>query len=322
MKRQLLITEKDAYSSRDVERLSEVFEVHQVVPKSQLQMAAIIGELDPDVLMVGIGYGIGGAEVIKSKRLKLVISPTTGIDHLNIRELEDRGVQVITLRDMKDGFRGVSSTAELAWALVLALARRLVSAANAVSAGEWQRERFLGQQLRNKTLGIVGLGRLGGFVAQYGLAFGMQVVATDTDTTVQNPEVSLVTMKKLLPICDVISIHVPLDSTTQGMIGIEQIREMKKGVLVVNTSRGEVVDESAIASALRSGHLGGYGTDVISGDSGWAGLVQPNPITELMGDGFNVVATPHIGGYSHEAVRHTRQLVVDYVLSRTEFQSS
>jgi len=321
VKRQLLITEQGAYSERDLKRLSEIFDVHRVVPKTPAEMAAAVREFDPDVMLIGLGLSIGTKEVIGSRRLKLIVSPTTGADHLNVKALEQQGVQVVTLRDTKKDFRSVSSTAELAWALVLALSRRLVSAANAVSSGEWQRENFLGQQLRNKTLGIVGLGRLGGFVAQYGLAFGMQVVATDVDSTIQHPEVLLVTMKKLLPICDVISIHVPLNTTTQGMIGVAEIAEMKSGVLLVNTSRGEVVDESAIANALRSGHVGGYGTDVVSGDSGWAGCVHPNPITQLANDGLNVVTTPHIGGYTHEAVAYTRQLVVDYILEHSEFRS-
>jgi D-3-phosphoglycerate dehydrogenase len=322
MKRPLLITEQDAYSTIDLQRLSEVFDVHQAGPKSQMELVSLVREFRPEVLMVGLGLVVGKNEVSGVENLRFIVSPTTGSNHLHTDELETLGIRVVTLRDMMDGLRSVSSTSELAWGLLLVLARRLISAVDSTSAGEWQREKFQGQQLRNKTLGIVGLGRLGRFVAQYGLAFGMRVIATDSEVTVSQPDVSLVTLRELLTDSDVVSIHVPLNTSTRGMIGIEEIKEMKAGSLLVNTSRGEVVDESAVASALRSGHLGGYGTDVLSGDSAWAGVVQPNPISEVAAEGFNVVITPHLGGYTHEAVSHTRQLVVDYVLNLEEYRSS
>ena len=322
MRRRLLITEQDSYLSGDLERLSKIFEVHRVVPRNQAELATAVREIDPEVLIVGLGIVVGRREVRDGRTLKIVVSPTTGTDHLRIEELETLGIQVISLRNMREDLRSVSSTAELAWGLVLILARQLVSAANSTSAGEWHREKFLGQQLRTKTLGVIGLGRLGRFVAQYGLAFGMRVVATDSAVTTQSSEILLVTIQELLAESDVISIHVPLNGTTRGMIGVNEVKSMKKGVLLVNTSRGEVVDEDAIASGIRSEHLGGYGTDVISGDSGWSGLVRANPITELVSGGFNVVVTPHIGGYTNEAVNHTRRLVVDYVLNHSDIRSS
>ena len=315
MKPRILITEQGAYPTAELDRLSEVFEVHRLTPSSQAEFASALQEVNPLILLVGLGFAVGNDEAAGSSELRFVVSPTTGIEHLQISELGLRGIRVITLQDMFNDLKGVSSTAELAWGLILCLARRIVPAVNSVSRGEWHRERFLGRQLRNKTLGVIGLGRLGQFLAEYGSAFGMNVLAVDPARKNPDSIAKLVRMPELLNEADVVSLHVPLNDNTAGLIGAKEIQAMKAGALLVNTSRGEVVDEDAVAAALRDGHLGGYGTDVLSGDSGWGGVVQSNPLTELMATGCNIVVTPHIGGYSSEAVSHTRKLVIDYILA-------
>jgi len=314
MKLRLLITERGGYEQDDLHRLSESFNVFTEAPESQADVTRLIQKHQPDVLVVGLGFSIGLAEISAATKLSLVASPTTGTDHLDAVCLRERGIQLMTLRDLADELGEVSSTAELAWGLLLALARGLINASVSVNQGEWEREKFLGTQLRGKTLGVVGLGRLGTYVARYGMAFDMPVLAVDPEPSLNSEKIEFCSLSELVHRADVISIHIPLTPKTAELFDQSVLEKTKTGVLIINTSRGEVIDELALANLVRKGHIGGYATDVIAGDAAWGGTVKPNAITPLISEGLNVIVTPHIGGYSHDAVRHTRQLIVEFLL--------
>jgi D-3-phosphoglycerate dehydrogenase len=315
MRLRLLITESAAYEDVDLTLLKRVFEVH-LMSSGDTDLERRIRDVQPNILLVGLGMTVGHTEIGAAQHLQLVVSPTTGSDHLDTELLQTRGIDILTLRDRQFVLEKVSSTAELAWGLLLTVARQIGRATASVSKGEWQRQRFMGMQLQGKTLGIVGLGRLGGYVADYGIAFKMLVIATDPNPASSRMDIELCSLDELVRRADVISIHVPLTATTRQMFNQSILEHIKVGGILINTSRGEVVDEVALATLVRSGHIGGYGTDVLSGDVGWDKEVQPNPVTALIAEGFNVVATPHIGGYTHEAVRFTRRLVVDALINR------
>jgi D-3-phosphoglycerate dehydrogenase len=315
MRLRLLVTESAAYEDVDLTLLKRVFEVH-LMSSGDTDLERRIRDVQPNILLVGLGMTVGHTEIGAAQHLQLVVSPTTGSDHLDTELLQTRGIDILTLRDRQFVLEKVSSTAELAWGLLLTVARQIGRATASVSKGEWQRQRFMGMQLQGKTLGIVGLGRLGGYVADYGIAFKMLVIATDPNPASSRMDIELCSLDELVRRADVISIHVPLTATTRQMFNQSILEHIKVGGILINTSRGEVVDEVALATLVRSGHIGGYGTDVLSGDVGWDKEVQPNPVTALIAEGFNVVATPHIGGYTHEAVRFTRRLVVDALINR------
>jgi D-3-phosphoglycerate dehydrogenase len=299
----------------DLTLLKRVFEVY-LMSSGDTDLERRIRDVQPNILLVGLGMTVGHTEIGAAQHLQLVVSPTTGSDHLDTELLQTRGIDILTLRDRQFVLEKVSSTAELAWGLLLTVARQIGRATESVSKGEWQRQRFMGMQLQGKTLGIVGLGRLGGYVADYGSAFKMLVIATDPNPASSRMDIELCSLDELVRRADVISIHVPLTATTRQMFNQSILEHIKVGGILINTSRGEVVDEVALATLVRSGHIGGYGTDVLSGDVGWDKEVQPNPVTALIAEGFNVVATPHIGGYTHEAVRFTRRLVIDALINR------
>ena len=177
MRPRLLITESAAYEDVDLTLLKRVFEVH-LMSSGDTDLERNIRDVQPTILLVGLGLMIGHTEIEAAQQLQLVVSPTTGSDHLDTELLQTRGIDVLTLRDPQFVLEKVSSTAELAWGLLLTVTRQIGRAAASVSQGEWQRQRFMGMQLQGKTLGIVGLGRLGGYVADYGVAFEMLVIAT------------------------------------------------------------------------------------------------------------------------------------------------
>jgi len=213
-----------------------------------------------------------------------------GLDNVDVAEASTRGVTVI---NSPEG--NIISTCELTMAMILGLSRRLCEASASAKAGQWDRNRFLGTELLNKTLGIVGLGRIGSAVAVRAAAFGMDIIACDPYCPAERATglgVELVTLEHLLGTSDVITLHAPLTDETRGMIGREQFRMMKKGVKFVNCARGGIVDEQALYDAIREGIVSGCALDVYENEP-----PEGSPLLAL----DQVIATPHIGAVTTEA---------------------
>jgi D-3-phosphoglycerate dehydrogenase len=189
--------------------------------------------------------------------------------------------------------------------LLLALLRRIVQASASAQDGDWNRDLFRGFELDGKRLGIVGLGRIGRKVAGYGLAFRMRVAAFDPYVTEWISGVERVdTLSALLSRSNVLSLHVPLNSETVGMIGADVFDLLPQGTILVNTSRGQIVEELSLVRALESGHLGGAALDVISHERDPKLRKQSRLLSYARGHD-NLLLTPHIGGATHESLART-----------------
>jgi phosphoglycerate dehydrogenase-like enzyme len=182
-----------------------------------------------------------------------------------------------------------SATAEVAWALVLALVKRIPQADKAVRGGGWQ-ESVITESLSGKTLGVLGLGRLGKYVARYGQAFGMNVIAWSphlTDERAAEVSVRHVSKEQLFRDADIVSVHLVSNASTRGIVGAAEIDAMKRSAYIVNTSRGPLIDEHALVSALQERRIAGAGLDVF-----WT---EPLPKDHVVRKLDNVVLTPHLG---------------------------
>jgi D-3-phosphoglycerate dehydrogenase len=226
-----------------------------------------------------------------SSSLKLVVRAGVGLDSVDLKAAEEFGIRVENTPE------AVSSTvAELTVALMLAVARRLPEADRMVKGGGWSKEKFMGLELRGKTLGIVGLGRIGCEVAKICRAMDMRVIFYDVIDRSEYARMygcePVASLERLLAESNVISIHVPLTPETYHMIGEREIALMKPGTILINTSRGAIVDEQALLEALKAGRLGGAGLDVYE--------EEPPKNMELLSLP-NVVCTPHIGAQTREA---------------------
>ena len=285
-------------------KLSEVFT--GTVKKSALQRVT--------ALVVGLGFPISRNLIDQLPHLRIIASPTTGLDHIDCEYATARKIQIISLQEHRTQIKSVTSTAELAWLLILGLSRRLPSVAAHVSLGSWNRVELMGTQLSGCTIGIVGFGRLGSQVASYAQAFGMRILAYDSAFTgvAQGLEhVNFVDSSYLLAESDVVTIHLPLTNETRGWLSEDRIASMKLNCILVNTSRGGIIDEHSACEALKEGKLGGLGLDVLDGDSSWTDVIPSNhPVNQLIHRGANILITPHIGGYTREAVRFTRDLII------------
>jgi D-3-phosphoglycerate dehydrogenase len=275
-----------------------------------------------EALFVRLGISVDARALDVASKLKWVVTPTTGTDHLDLPLLEKRGVRVISLKGEISFLDSITSTAEHTWALLLSLLRNLASAQQDVLNGKWRREPFLGRELSGLVLGIIGYGRLGRMVAEYGKAFRMRVLINDTSEEALSratPELRVTALDELLANSDVVSLHLPLNDQTHGFLSRPRIDGIKDGAVLLNTARGELVDDAAVLDALESRRLQGAAVDVLSGDARWGPDVSADATTRrwlnLAKDG-RVVVTPHIGGYTSSAVLRTREFVVEKFLEQ------
>jgi D-3-phosphoglycerate dehydrogenase / 2-oxoglutarate reductase len=256
------------------------------------------------------------AEVLeRAGRLRAIATPSTGLDHIDLTEAARRGIAILSLKDDTEFLSRVTATAELAWGLLLAVVRRLPGATAAARRGDWARDRFRGRQLSGKTLGVLGYGRLGRMVARYGLAFGMRVLACDVRAVQPEAGVEMTSFDSLLRESDVLSVHVHLTEANRGLVSAGAIAKMKPGAVLLNTSRGAIVDESALLAALESGRLAGAGLDVIHGE--WDADLANHPLIRYAAGHENLVITPHVGGVTHESqamtLEHTARKLAAYL---------
>lgn len=276
--------------------LAEMVDVVSVPPDR-----AALAQLLPrfDYYCAAIGVPVERALLERASRLKAIVTVSTGLDHIDLDCAAERGIEVLSLRGETAFLDNVTSTAELAFGLLLSVARRLPWASAAASRGEWARERFRGHQLSGLTLGVLGYGRLGRMMAEYGHAFRMRVLACDVKPVEAPDWVTVAPLERLLEESDAVSIHIHLTPENRRLIDARAIARMKPGAVLINTSRGAIVDEDALLEAIQQGRLAGAGLDVIDGELGED--VRQHPILRYAREHENVVVTPHIGGVTLEA---------------------
>lgn len=232
-------------------------------------------------------------------RLKVISTATTGSDHIARDGLEAAGVALHTLREDPELLRNITPAAELSWALVLACARRLPAAAAHVRDGGWTRENFPGLMLNGRCLGLFGCGRIGQWMAGYARAFGMRVLGHDPHLADWPANIERCAPEDLVAQADVISVHVHLSDETRGLLSADLLARAKPGAIVINTSRGAVIDEAALLAGLESGRIGAAGLDVLDGEP----EIATHPLLAYARRHDNLIITPHCGGFSPDAVR-------------------
>lgn len=242
---------------------------------------------------------VGAALFDAAPRLRIVSVAGTGDAHIDRAAAKSRGITVRTLSEDRELLEALDPTAEHTWGLLLACARHLTVAAEHVTRGGWERERFPGKLLAGRRLGILGLGRLGRKVARYGAAFGMDIIAHDHTDVPVPVGVRMVDLDTLFATADFLTIHVPLDDTTRGLVDRRLIRLMRPGAILVNTSRGAVIDEGALADALRISAIAGAALDVLTDEP----PAVDNPLIELAQRDQRLLITPHLGGYVPDILR-------------------
>jgi len=253
--------------------------------------------------------------------LTSIASPTTGLNHIDLAACERRGIQVFSLAQCRKAIEAVTSTSELTMGMIIALLRHILQAHQDVCVNKrWDRDHFRSRQLSHLTLGIVGLGRIGGHLALYARAFGMRVLAHDPfqpSSRFAAHQVEQCDLMPLLQTADVVSLHANLRDDNHFLLGEKEISAMRPSALLVNTARGELLDEHAAALALQEGRLGGVAVDVLSGEHDSVSW-NNSPLVRLARDGGNVIITPHLGGCTSDAMHITEECLAEHVVGVLE----
>ncbi|MEQ8667403.1 MAG: NAD(P)-dependent oxidoreductase [Rhodospirillales bacterium] len=273
------------------------------LPWDRALTLAAIG--DADAYLASTSIVVDAEFLDHAPKLKVIGSPSTGTDHLDLTEIRRRGITCFDISKEYDLINGFTATSELAFTLLLALNRKLVPAQEQAKRGVWSRETYTGFQLLGKTLGILGLGRLGKISARIGQGFGMNVIAHDiADVSAENVE--MVSLKDLLARSDVLTIHIHLRPETDGLIGAAEFARMKSNAILINTSRGRIVDEPALLAAMSEKRIAGAGLDVVDGE--WLSEEElfRHPLIAYSRENDNLLIVPHIGGATHESIYGAR----------------
>ena len=304
----ILNLEPEGYSEQARGILETVAEVREL-PLSRKELINQLGEYDG--LIVRLKHYIDRELFQASPRLKVIVSATTGLDHIDVDDAISRNIEILSLHRETEFLRGIPATAEHTWGLLLALIRRVPWSFDAVRRGEWKRDAYRGNDLAGRRLGIVGLGRIGERVAKYGLAFDLSVAAYDpyrpdwVDGVRRAP-----TLYGVAEQADILTIHVPLNEETAGLISAELMQSMPPHAWLVNTSRGDIVDEIALLQALESGNLSGAALDVVSDEPPQA-QGQIHQLINYARSHSNLLITPHIGGATLESMRATEVFMAE-----------
>jgi D-3-phosphoglycerate dehydrogenase len=292
----------DPISKEGIELLHRQAKVDVKTELSPKELISIIGSYE--ALVVRSQTKVT-AEVIKAgKKLQVIGRAGVGVDNINVEEATKRGIIVVNAPT-----GNTISAAEHTIALMLALARHIPQANAVLKSGVWRRGDFMGTEIRNKTLGLVGLGKVGAEVARRALGLEMKLIAYDPFISAdhaRNLQVELVPLKKLLKEADFITLHTPLTPQTKGLIGTKELALVKPTVRIINCARGGIVDEAALAKAVKAKKVAGAAIDVFSSE----------PATKsVLFDSDNIIVTPHLGASTAEAqvmaARDVAEQVID-----------
>lgn len=284
----LLVTDPISDEGLEVLRRDERVQVDIQSDLSHEELVKVIG--DYDGMIIRSGTTVTSEIIDAGKNLKVVGRAGVGVDNVDVEYATRKGVLV-----MNTPAANILSAAEHTMAMMLTLARKIVWADNSLKSGKWERKKFTGIELSGKTLGIVGIGRVGGEVAKRAKAFQMRLIGYDPFISPENAVkvgVRLLPLERVLEEADIVTVHAPLTKGTYHLLGEEQIRLLKPSVLVINCARGGIIDEDALHSALKEGRIAGAALDVYE---------QEPPLGSNLLELGNIVTTPHLGASTKEA---------------------
>lgn len=275
-------------SPATVDALGPDFEIRHVNGADRAELLPAI--VDADAILVRSATKVDAEAIAAAKKLRVVARAGVGLDNVDVSAATKAGVMVVNAPTSN-----IVTAAELACGLLVATARNIPQANTALKNGEWKRNKYTGVELSEKTLGVVGLGRIGVLVAQRMSAFGMKIVAYDPyvqPARAAQMGVKMLTLDELLEVADFITVHLPKTPETLGLIGDEALHKVKPSVRIVNAARGGIVDEAALYTAIKEGRVAGAGLDVYAKEP-----CTDSPLFEL----DQVVCTPHLGASTDEA---------------------
>ena len=275
---------------------------------------------EAEILITGLELQIDKKRLDKASNLKLIASRTTQLRHIDLAEARRRKIKIINIKGNSKVLKQIPSTAEETMALLFSLVRKIPWAFDSIKGFKWEREKYGGNELQGKNLGIIGFGRLGRKVSHYGKAFGLKIMAYDpfvTNKVMRHFGVTKVDLNRLLKMADIVSLHSVYSDDTRGMIQEKHFRIMKPTAVFINTARGEITNEKALLKALKNKWITGAALDTLAGEVPSGAHLRANPLVAYAKKSENLIIVPHLGGATKEATEKTQyyiaQLAIDYI---------
>ena len=277
------------------------------VTQSDLNRKSLIERVpEYDVLIVRLRNYIDKEIIDQAVNLKAILTATTGLNHIDVEYANQKNVKVISLQGEYEFLKNISATSEHTIGLILSLLRNIPDASNSVKENIWDRNLFKGKEISGKVFGVLGYGRIGTKVARYAKAFGANVIVYDVKKpTCEEKDITVeATIDELIQKCDILSIHLPFNKSTANLTDKYKISKMKKTSIIINTSRGEIINEVDLIEALESSRIAGAALDVIANEH-INPITQSHPLIEYAKNHNNLIMTPHIGGATYESMYKT-----------------
>lgn len=303
---QIGILEEESFSSDVIKKLLCLGEVSFLNEKEILSFVA-----DKDILFVRLKYFLGKSILDQADKLKYICSPTTALNHIDLIECRKRGVRIISLKGESDFLYNIRATPEHTFGLVLALLRNYKKAFLNPNNCNWDRVPLVGTQLRGKMIGIIGMGRVGKVLVKYFSAFDTSIYFYDRDETICcQKSIRLTKLETLIEKCEIIVLCVSYDIKNSKFFNKKYI-DLLENKYFINTSRGEIIDESYLLKFISKGKFKGIALDVISNECGNNNLSQFLDLSER----YNLILTPHIAGATYESMLETEAFIFDKLYS-------
>lgn len=292
------------------EILTRLGDVHN----EEMTQTQLNGSIEPyDVIFMGLYPDISKETLSRARNLKVIATAVTNPTHIDASAAEKK-IRIVSLKGETDFLDTITGTSEMAVGLMIDLMRLTPWAFDDVKQHHWDRDRFRGHNLYGKTLGIFGFGRLGKWMARYGKAFHMKIIACSphiTDKECGAFSCRAVDFETLLSESDVLSINATLTDKTRHVFDAAAFKRMKPTAYIVNTTIGGIVDEKDLLGALQKGEVAGYGTDVLEGEAQFAEQFSGHPLVEYAKTHQNVIIVPHLGGMTHESREATDVFIAE-----------
>ncbi len=309
----ILITEPEYFNEKAISILKSVGEV-EAKHINRNELLQKISEVD--VLVTRVETNIDKELLGSAKKLQVVATATTGVDHIDVEEAKRCNIEVINAPGAN-----ATATAEHAFALMLSLLRKIPFAFNSIQNGIWNRSMFFGHECDGKTLGVIGFGRIGMKFSRYARALGMNIIAFDPfidQKIIENEGATPVGLEKLISDSDVITLHTFLSKETQNMFDTDKFQKMKRNAILINASRGQIINDQALINALNDKLIAGAALDVFSNEP----LKQDNPLVVYAKNHDNLLLTPHIAGSTLESIDAAAVMVANKVVEYLQKSSS
>lgn len=306
----ILCPDPKNFSNAAINFLQKKFDLTLCTPDEFLALNSLN---EFDCLLIRFNTIIDKKVLNKLQHLKYILCPTTGLDHIDVNSAEKRGIKIISLKGDVDFLKSITSTAELAFLLILSSVRKVNVAFDEVYNRNWNLNIQPGNELKNKTIGILGLGRLGNIVAKYAKCFDMNVYYFDIEEKTDIYYNRVNSLEELIEVSDILSIHIPLNKKTKGLIGQNEFRIFNRCKYLINTSRGAIINSKSLIQYMDRTSDFHAALDVLEDEKN-----PENSLVEYSLKNKNLIITPHIGGNTKEAIENTDMHIINKFIKLIE----